>query len=265
MEKYSFIISGISRSQATNVYSMVKTQLKDCKFTLLDGNEVIDDFSPKKATITRVWPKATVTIGAFINCTRGPGQWAFIREMDGAEMKKSGRCENATFQSLLLTAMIESVRDIDKPHLIEVQTDNIEFAKPFAYGWVKYWATHEWHKKSGEEVKNKDIWVELCAALLKALPKGERVSVIPFDKNGNPIKLEEEKKEVQPEPEPVLDVAEILPTFARKKSAIPAPAVTPAPAPVHVAAVPNKFINDEDIDENELAAVMAASGFDEEE
>ncbi len=95
----------------------------------------------------------------------GPGGWAAILLRPGHEPQElSGRQEQATNNRMELTAALEALKALDKPHRVELVTDS-EYLRRGVTEWIERWTANGWRTTSGTEVLNRDLWQELLAEL----------------------------------------------------------------------------------------------------
>jgi|TARA_B110000116_G_scaffold265586_1_gene274996 ribonuclease HI len=96
------------------------------------------------------------------SCLKNPGDggWAAIINKDGEIKKISGSEKNTTNNRMELLAPINALKHINTNTKIEIYTDS-QYVKLGITEWINNWLTNNWQTSKKEDVKNKDLWVEL--------------------------------------------------------------------------------------------------------
>ena len=96
------------------------------------------------------------------SCLSNPGNggWAAIINMDGKIKKISGYEKNTTNNRMELMAPINALKNINSKDLIEIFTDS-KYVKNGITEWINTWVLNNWKTSKKENVKNKDLWLEL--------------------------------------------------------------------------------------------------------
>jgi len=94
----------------------------------------------------------------------GPGGWGVILKYGRAVKEMSGGEEITTNNRMELTAVISALKALKEPCSVKLHTDSQYIANAINEGWLRAWKAKGWKRKSGE-VKNLDLWKELCALL----------------------------------------------------------------------------------------------------
>ena len=96
------------------------------------------------------------------SCLTNPGNggWAAIINEDGKIKKISGSEKNTTNNKMELMAPIRALEKVDKSKNIEIYTDS-KYVKLGITEWIHKWMKNNWQTSKKEDVKNKDLWVEL--------------------------------------------------------------------------------------------------------
>jgi len=96
------------------------------------------------------------------SCLTNPGNggWAAIINDDGKIKKISGNEKETTNNRMELLAPINALREIDPSSQITIYTDS-QYVKLGITEWINKWITNNWQTSKKEEVKNKDLWIEL--------------------------------------------------------------------------------------------------------
>ena len=96
------------------------------------------------------------------SCLENPGKggWAAIINVDGDIKKISGSEKNTTNNRMELLAPINALKKINSSKQIEIYTDS-QYVKLGITEWIDTWIKNNWRNSKKEEVKNKDLWLEL--------------------------------------------------------------------------------------------------------
>ena len=90
----------------------------------------------------------------------GDGGWAAIINIDGEIKKISGNEKNTTNNRMELMAPINALKYINSKDPIEIFTDS-KYVKNGITEWINTWVFNNWKTSNKEDVKNKDLWIEL--------------------------------------------------------------------------------------------------------
>ena len=96
------------------------------------------------------------------SCLTNPGNggWAAIINQDGKIEKISGSEKNTTNNRMELMAPINALKQININTKIESHTDS-QYVKLGITQWINKWVNNNWQTSKKEDVKNKDLWLEL--------------------------------------------------------------------------------------------------------
>ena len=96
------------------------------------------------------------------SCLENPGNggWAAIINSDGRVKKISGNEKNTTNNRMELMATISALKEISSNEDIEIYTDS-QYVKLGITEWINNWLKNNWQTSKKEDVKNKDLWLEL--------------------------------------------------------------------------------------------------------
>ena len=96
------------------------------------------------------------------SCLQNPGNggWAAIINSDGDVRKISGNEKNTTNNRMELMATISALKEISSNEDIEIYTDS-QYVKLGITEWINNWLKNNWQTSKKEDVKNKDLWLEL--------------------------------------------------------------------------------------------------------
>ena len=96
------------------------------------------------------------------SCMSNPGNggWAAIIKMNGEIKKISGNEKNTTNNRMELMAPINALKNINSKDPIEIFTDS-KYVKNGITEWINTWVLNNWKTSKKDNVKNKDLWLEL--------------------------------------------------------------------------------------------------------
>ena len=96
------------------------------------------------------------------SCLSNPGNggWAAIININGEIKKISGNEKNTTNNRMELMAPINALKNINSKDPIEIFTDS-KYVKNGITEWVNTWVLNNWKTSKKDNVKNKDLWLEL--------------------------------------------------------------------------------------------------------
>ena len=91
----------------------------------------------------------------------GPGGWGAILEYQGREMELSGGQENTTNNRMELTAVIQGLKQLKEPCIVELYSDSKYVIDALQKGWAQGWKKRGWIKSDKKPALNPDLWEEL--------------------------------------------------------------------------------------------------------
>ena len=103
-----------------------------------------------------------ITIYTDGSCLTNPGNggWAAIINENNQIKKISGNEKNTTNNRMELLAPIKALQGIKTGSKIKVYTDS-QYVKNGITEWINIWLSNKWKTSKKENVKNKDLWIEL--------------------------------------------------------------------------------------------------------
>ena len=90
----------------------------------------------------------------------GDGGWAAIISINGEIKEISGSEKNTTNNRMELLAPIRALKEMKQSDQIEIYTDS-QYVKLGITEWINTWVVNNWKTSKKEDVKNKDLWLEL--------------------------------------------------------------------------------------------------------
>ena len=103
-----------------------------------------------------------ITIYTDGSCLTNPGSggWAAIINENNKKKIISGNEKNTTNNRMELLAPINALRRIKSGPKIKIYTDS-QYVKNGITEWINTWLNNDWKTSKKEDVKNKDLWIEL--------------------------------------------------------------------------------------------------------
>lgn len=109
-------------------------------------------------------PHITIYTDGGANPNPGPGGWGALLIDDSSHRTElRGGEEDTTNNRMELTAVIEALNALDKPHDIDLYVDS-QYVKNGLTSWIHGWIKKGWKTSTGSPVKNKDLWQRLYDA-----------------------------------------------------------------------------------------------------
>tara|TARA_Y100000591_G_C21423363_1_gene493308 strand:- start:35 stop:457 length:423 start_codon:yes stop_codon:yes gene_type:complete len=96
------------------------------------------------------------------SCLENPGNggWAAIIINNKEKTHIKGSKKNTTNNQMELLAPIEALKKIPKGSKVQVFTDS-KYVKSGITEWIKNWKKNGWKTSNKQNVKNKELWIEL--------------------------------------------------------------------------------------------------------
>ena len=96
------------------------------------------------------------------SCLENPGNggWAAIIIDDEKKTQIKGSKKNTTNNQMELLAPIEALKKIPKDSKVEIFTDS-KYVKSGITEWIHNWKKNGWKTANKQQVKNKELWIEL--------------------------------------------------------------------------------------------------------
>ena len=96
------------------------------------------------------------------SCLKNPGDggWAVIIIRDDESKEISGSERDTTNNRMELLAPINALKEMKRDEQIEIYTDS-QYVKLGITEWINKWVLNNWKTSKKEDVKNKDLWIEL--------------------------------------------------------------------------------------------------------
>ena len=103
-----------------------------------------------------------ITIYTDGSCLTNPGNggWAAIISDEKETRKISGSEKNTTNNRMELLAPINALKGMKPGVEIKIYTDS-QYVKNGITEWINTWLANNWKTSKKEDVKNKDLWIDL--------------------------------------------------------------------------------------------------------
>ena len=95
----------------------------------------------------------------------GPGGWGAILEFNGIEKELSGGDANTTNNRMELTAVIQGLKALKEPCIVELYSDSKYVIDGLSKGWAVSWRKNGWKKADKKPALNPELWgtlLDLC-------------------------------------------------------------------------------------------------------
>ena len=93
----------------------------------------------------------------------GPGGWGAILEFNGHEKELSGGENNTTNNRMELTAVIQGLKALKEPCIVELYSDSKYVIDALEKGWAIGWKSRGWVKSDKKPALNPDLWEQLLS------------------------------------------------------------------------------------------------------
>ena len=90
----------------------------------------------------------------------GPGGWGALLDYEGKIKEINGYSANTTNNIMELTAVIKSLKELNRPCNIIITTDS-NYVKNGITKWIHNWKKNGWKTANRKPVKNKELWESL--------------------------------------------------------------------------------------------------------
>ncbi len=94
----------------------------------------------------------------------GPGGWAAILRWNGHEKELSGGEPQTTNNRMEMMAAIAALEALKRPSAVALTTDS-QYVMKGITEWMPGWKRRGWKTADKKDVKNRDLWERLDAAL----------------------------------------------------------------------------------------------------
>lgn len=92
----------------------------------------------------------------------GPGGWGCVL-VAGKNVRRMSGYEPATTNNRMeLMGVIKGLEALLRQARVHVVTDSTYVKNAFTERWLESWQRNGWKTRTGDPVKNQDLWVQLC-------------------------------------------------------------------------------------------------------
>lgn len=111
----------------------------------------------------------TVTIYTDGACSGnpGPGGWGAVLRYGAHEKEFSGGAAETTNNRMELTGVIEALRQLKEPCIVELWSDSKYVIDALSKGWVYSWKKNGWRKGDKKPALNVDLWEQLLPLIAR--------------------------------------------------------------------------------------------------
>ena len=95
----------------------------------------------------------------------GPGGWGAVLKYGAHEKELSGGAAETTNNRMELMAVIEALRQLKEPCVVELYSDSKYVIDALSKGWVYGWRNKGWIKSDKKPALNVDLWETLLTLL----------------------------------------------------------------------------------------------------
>ncbi len=105
--------------------------------------------------------KVTIYTDGACSGNPGPGGWGAILIYGDKQKEISGGAKDTTNNIMEMTAVIEALKLLKEPCEVELFSDSAYVVNAFLQDWISGWVKNNWKNSQKEQVKNKELWLEL--------------------------------------------------------------------------------------------------------
>lgn len=91
----------------------------------------------------------------------GPGGWGAVLIFQENQKEISGGAKDTTNNIMEMTAVIEALKLLKEPCIVNLHSDSAYVVNAFNEHWIEGWLAKGWVNSKKEPVKNKELWLEL--------------------------------------------------------------------------------------------------------
>lgn len=95
----------------------------------------------------------------------GPGGWGCILIYKDTSKEFSGGLKQTTNNRMELTGIIEGLKHLKEPCVVNVYTDSAYVCNAIEKQWLTKWTQNGWKTSAKKDVENIDLWKELLELL----------------------------------------------------------------------------------------------------
>lgn len=103
--------------------------------------------------------EVTIKIGA--SASNYWGKVEFLDKKGKPHVREISREQQETKQSNILRSLIECLKVLQAPCMLNIYSDEDYLVAAFQYGWINDWQKHDWKNKKGHTVRNVELWKQV--------------------------------------------------------------------------------------------------------
>ncbi len=109
------------------------------------------------------------TDGSCLRNPDGPGGWAavILENSTGEKTELHGGAPSTTNNRMEISAAVAALSHVKESSSVTLYTDSQYLKNAFTKHWINHWKRNGWKTATGDDVKNKDLWLELDALFQK--------------------------------------------------------------------------------------------------
>lgn len=109
------------------------------------------------------------TDGSCLRNPDGPGGWAAVILKNASKeiTELHGGAPSTTNNRMEMSAAVAALSHIESSSSVALYTDSQYLKNAFTKHWIHNWKRNGWKTSTGDNVKNKDLWLELDALFQK--------------------------------------------------------------------------------------------------
>lgn len=97
----------------------------------------------------------------------GPGGWGAVLIYKNIKKEISGFMPDTTNNRMELFAVLQALRQLKEPCIINLYSDSAYFINAINNGWLESWQNNNWKSADKKDVKNVDLWKALLQEMRK--------------------------------------------------------------------------------------------------
>ncbi len=97
----------------------------------------------------------------------GPGGWGALLRHPDKNREISGGFARTTNNRMEILAVIEALRLLTRPCVVQLYTDSQYVANAIEKKWLAKWQKNGWQSAAKQPVKNRDLWEQLAVLLAR--------------------------------------------------------------------------------------------------
>lgn len=109
-------------------------------------------------------PQVTIYTDGACDPNPGPGGWAAILVSGPHEKELTGSDPETTNNRMELQAVISALQALKQPSQVTLYTDS-RYVQQGITDWLPHWQKNNWQTSTKQDVKNRDLWEALAAAI----------------------------------------------------------------------------------------------------